>query len=55
MTFIEIEENTYNALSTIAQREGVGTVEKLLTMVAKNFSTGCSVTLQDETPILKKS
>ena len=45
MTFIEIEENTYNALSTIAQREGVGTVEKLLTMVAKNFSTGCSVTL----------
>ena len=45
MTFVEIEEETYENLLAIAQNIGLGSVEKLLTQVAKNFSIGCSVTL----------
>jgi hypothetical protein len=45
MTFVEIEEETYENLLAIARSIGLGSVEKLLTQVAKNFSIGCSVTL----------
>ena len=46
--FVEIEPVTYEALLSIAQKLGFATVEKLLTEFAKNFSTGCSVTLPTE-------
>ena len=40
MTFVEIEEETYENLLAIARSIGLGSVEKLLTQVAKNFQQG---------------
>ena len=44
--FVEIDDATYKALSIVAKSKGFATVEELLTAFAKNFSTGCSVTLK---------
>ena len=43
--FVEIDETTYDALVKVAQKNGCDSVEMLLIEFAKNFSTGCSVTL----------
>ena len=45
-TLIEIDAATYAALEKVAKDKGFSTVEELLTAFAKNFSTGCSVTLK---------
>ena len=42
---IEIDDKTYADLEKVAKRNGYETVEELLTAIAENFSTGCSVTL----------
>ena len=44
-TFVEIDEYTLRELKKVAKSNGCKTVEELLTAFAKNFSTGCSVTL----------
>lgn len=43
--FVEINEETYNQLAALAEKNGFDSVEKLLTNFANEFSTGCSVTL----------
>ena len=43
--FVEIDEATLRNLEKIAKDNGFTSVEELLTAFAKNFSTGCSVTL----------
>lgn len=43
--FVEINDTTLLALEKIAKESGFTSVEELLTAFAKNFSTGCSVTL----------
>lgn len=42
---VKIDEDTYHALKAIAEKNGLSSVEELLTQFAKNFSSGCSVTL----------
>ena len=42
---IEIENEVYANLEAVAKKNGYATVEELLTAIAQNFSTGCSVTL----------
>ena len=43
--FVEIDANTLRNLEKIAKESGFVSVDELLTAFAKNFSTGCSVTL----------
>lgn len=42
---IEIDNDVYASLEAVAKKNGYSSVEELLTAIAKNFSTGCSVTL----------
>jgi hypothetical protein len=42
---VEIDEATFVALAKLAAEKGFSSVEELLTAFAKDFSTGCSVTL----------
>lgn len=44
--YVEIDDATYEALTALATNKGFSTVEELLTAFAKDFSTGCSVTLR---------
>ena len=44
-TFVEIDRATLLNLEKIATDSGFASVEELLTTFAKNFSSGCSVTL----------
>lgn len=44
--YVEITDVTYAALDALAKSKGFATVEELLTAFAKDFSTGCSVTLK---------
>ena len=44
--FIEIADETMNALEQKAKDNGFTSVEELLEAFAKDFSTGCSVTLK---------
>ena len=44
-TFVEIDEATLRDLEKIAEEHGFSSIDELLTAFAKNFSTGCSVTL----------
>ena len=43
--FVEIDDATLLDLEKIAKDNGFTSIEELLTEFAKNFSTGCSVTL----------
>ena len=43
--FVEIDGDTFLDLEKIAKDNGFTSIEELLTAFAKNFSTGCSVTL----------
>lgn len=45
-TFVEIDDDAYKALEEKAKEKGFSSVEELLEAFAKDFSTGCSVTLK---------
>ena len=46
--FVEIDDETMKSLEAKAKENGFSTVEELLEAFAKDFSTGCSVTLKKQ-------
>ena len=53
--FVEIDEATIRDLEKIAKENGFASIEELLTAFAKNFSTGCSVTLSISDLLAKRA
>lgn len=51
MRCVKIDEAVYANLEKVASRNGMKSVEDLLTAFAKNFSSGCSVTIKADVKV----